>query len=307
MISDFNKNFLEAEYRKQLYRIQLYGYKPSFLGLITLENCFDSTGYEGHKTSTLNGNGYNGLETYEIYKDRFSFISKLLLERGDLPVYPSKEEFFNLLFLNGKYRFLNLACLGFNNAQYCDDNGELDEVHTYRQTDHEESQYSNNRSYITRIKKGNVIRFYNKELANIDAFDDESCYLTLSIEDTSDEEFNDIFKVSNFLPENADIKSPIHLRVHNFILKLIEQGKIFTEKNPTLANHPNITDVNDYNKKRPIHIMDGESVIEYDWQFNGKKSLSVGETITVNNQKRKVVAINILNSQAREAITTLVD
>jgi hypothetical protein len=307
MLTDFDKDYLKIEFFKQLYRYQLYSHRPNLLGLIQQDNSFCCSGYRDYRNKDYSiGNTSTGYQNFNNYLKKFKTYTDLLIELGDQPIYPTKEMFLELLFINGKYNFLNFSKLSFLDSQIFDnpDDGSYTEVIYFDIYDfHEDVQVTNFDTKHTKIRKDNVIRFFNRKLTHAEHFDDDSCYLTITMDKTSDIEFNELFKASNFTLDGLSCEHPIQFKINDFIKKIIKDGEEFTANNPTNGHYDIRIEERYFDMPIKIDVLteDGELIyVDFDKNISSDEVLKVGSTLPMNNKYR------ITNIKVEQTTKTLV-
>lgn len=238
MITDFDKQFLKEEIFKDLLQRQHWFERPNLIGLTQLDNCMCETALYDFVKRELNfGNTQGAYRAFKYYQQRFAQYLSLLGE--DENIYPSKELLLSQLFINGEYKFLNFSSNDISKTRYINNGDDVTIITLFSVRDFDNIQHERRSESVinTRIKKGNVIRFYSKELTHEEHFNDNSCYLTLTSDGITDDEFNNTFKASNYRTETMSIQEPVEFKVHNLIKKMVQLGKEFTQDNPTNEDH----------------------------------------------------------------------
>jgi len=256
MINDFDKEFLKESLFNDLMWFQQCFERPNLIGLIQIDNCLDSTAlHEFIERTYEHGNLSNAYRHYNRYQKTFQQYLDII---GDDNIYPSKEVFLSQLFINGEYEFLNFTSNNSSHARYIDSKEGVSVITTFEPKDFSNINggYNRSRKVHTRIKKGNVIRFFDRELTHERHFNDISCYLTLSIDGLTDDEFNKAFNASHYKIETMSIRDPIQFTVHKLIKRMIELGDKYTEKNQTGEGNDIRMSSNSFQETRVIHLID---------------------------------------------------
>lgn len=221
---DLKTQFLKDSLFEDLLKFQTITAKPNLIGLIESENCMDSTALESLKEGSVYGNYLSGIEAFYQYKRLFFEYQKLLKENGDLPIYPNKETFLKHLTLDPSgYNFLNFSSV--YEVKYCSD-GET-EITAINIPDRRQSRY------CYKITKGLVSRYFSTKVNTSKDFEAKNAghCLTLSMENITDEEFNKIFKASNFDFFTMGDIYPAH-EINKLIKRMIEDGKKYDKDHP---------------------------------------------------------------------------
>lgn len=300
MLSTFDKEFLSKEYYELLLEFQLAGDKANLIGLIGLENCFIFNGYEEYMGITsISGWLERGLRRHAIYQQKFKEYIDILIELGDKPIYPSKEDFFKNLFINGDYSFLNFS-KKINIQRFISKDDDLIQINCFQYTDFskiDENGYKKENYY--RIIKNGIMRYNYEEMTSPEHFNHVSNFLTLSLKDISDEEFYDIFKASNFLTDNLDTQTTIQTRIHNLILKMIKSGDEI-EKNISNDHWAHIRNYKFYKDPNNIVIKENKKIIDNNFDLSKIKSIKYDDILSINNKNYKIIKIE--KEQANEII-----
>ena len=313
MINDFDKQFLKESLFKDIVVFQQYFERPSLIGLIQLDNCLDCSSLDNFVQRKYNiGNFHRSHSNFKHYQQRFHHYLELL---GDDTIYPSKELFLSLLYINKKYDFLNFAPHSERDSRYIkEENGDITIVTPFEIKDYStmEEKWGAGRKYHTRIKKGNVIRFFNRKLTDSKHFDDRSCYLTLTSDGISDEDFDNAFNAKHYRLSTMDTQHPIEFVVHDFIKKMIELGKEFDQLNPTEANYTVRREERSFEAEREIElVLDTEfgAIIcdDFDRNIKSYEKLEVGDIIFYDNINYKIKEIKSLRTTLIKVIVEKAD
>lgn len=302
MFTDFEKKYIKESLFEELLDYQRYSFRPQLIGLIQLDNCLDDSAMHDHQLRQYSsGNTYYSVRRFKMYQKRFSQYLSLLDE--DETIFPSKEQFFSSLFINRKYQFLNFARQDFRDTRYIDLDGEVATISLFTPVNYEtDKPYNTKRVVHTRIQKGNIVRFYDRELTTLNQFNNESCYLTLSLEDISDERFNTVFKASNFRIETAPIDEPVEFLVDKLIKEMIKSGETYTEKNPTNKNVRELITSHYFDEEREVRIRDvNGKMLEEEFDISIYDSLRVGDVIELDNTY-EIVELKSLETPTAEII-----
>lgn len=302
MINDFDKQFLKESLFKDLVKFQNYFERPSLIGLIQLDNCLDCGSLEDfvQRKYTI-GNFHRSYCNFKYYQQKFNHYLELL---GDDTIYPSKETFLSLLYINKKYDFLNFAPHSERDSRYIkEDNGDVTIITNFEVKDYSkmENTWSSDRKYHTRIKKGNVIRFFNRELTDSEHFSDRSCYLTLASSGISDEEFDGAFNAKHYRLGTMDIQNPIEFVVHDLIIKMVKLGEEFDKLNPNDQNHTVRKRSHSFSDKEEIElVLDtqfGKIICaDFDKMIKSYEKLEVNQVLFYNNVNYKIKEIKPLRT-----------
>lgn len=262
MLTNIEKKYLKETLFKELQLYSSIGDKPTLFCLIKLDNLLDMMSRKELEEQTMSSvNTMDSLEHYAKWKKTFYAYVNLLDANEN--IYPSIESFFDSLYINGEYKFLN-----FNNASIQrksfkkDKNQEEVEISdfTYYTKELLTGELSYNQSKkIYRMKKKNVMRFYSREVVDPNSFRTRSAFLTLAINDKVKEMFNNVFQAKNFKLDSMTFEEDlIEIKIHKLIKEMIKAGEEYTEKNPILRHK----EIFNYEKFK-VGLNDGDASMVY--------------------------------------------
>lgn len=297
-LSEFENNFLVKEYYKELIFFQRNMFNPNILGLIEQDNCFDQLGYiEYISKKDKSGNIRAGVRNYNLYKCKFNSYLDLLIELGDLPIYENKEMFFKSFFLS-EDSLLTFFPLNKEGRKTRHENNHVD-IDYFNSFDFKRIENMNYEGEEhSRILKNGVARYFYKKMLKPSNFNHNSCYMTLSLKDITDDMFNDVFKASNFKTENSSYEHPIQFKIKELIEKMIKSGVEYDSNNP-LDNFKTISYTNfKHNEKISVLVFENDTnkKLTKNYILKEKEVLSEDSIIILEEHIYRIVSIEKENT-----------
>ena len=238
----FNKNnYLKEKLFKSLLEFENIGEKPTLFCLITLDNLLDEFARKEYNIQSMNS--YNHRYAYENHaRWKQYFYTYIDLFDENESIYPNIDSFISSLYINGLYSFLNFGKVYDIHKTFKLDNNnneiEIDIYNTYNiykinNTDDSCLSKNSKESTITRMKKGNIIRFFRGEVNNPNCFNDRRTFLTLTVNDDVNKLFEETFKAKNFKFNTMVTKDNcIEFMIDKLIKEMIKAGEDYNEINP---------------------------------------------------------------------------
>lgn len=301
MLTDFDKKYLADEAYKHLLSFQNRGMKPTLFCFTEYKNLCNESEYISH---------FKGEKpAYHVFKALnnrdylFTNYIKLLVELGDLPIYPSKEDFVENLYLCNDDSDIRMGCTR-DRPRYVLADGEFmkfTEINACDLRNVSEGKIEKELHYC--IYHKGVSRFYLRRVHSPkQLFDGSEKYMTISADAVSDDEFQELFKASNFLPENYD--HSIYYKVDKMIQKMSKHGDKLDRDRPLEWHAFNSYIKNYYDDNMTIAFIEKDGFrIHTEENFVKEQEFSIGDKIEI--EEKPYLIKDIEKTQAFEVAITL--
>jgi hypothetical protein len=301
MLTDFDKKYLADEAYKHLLSFQNRGMKPTLFCFTEYKNLCNESEYISHFKGEKPA--YHVFKTLNNRDYLFTNYLKLLVELGDLPIYPSKEDFVENLYLCNDDSDIRMGSTN-DRARYVLVAGEFmkfTEINAYDLRNISEEKIEKEVHYC--IYHKGVSRFYLRRVHSPkQLFDCSEKYMTISADAVSDEEFQELFKASNFLPENYD--HSIYCKVDKMIQKMSKHGYKLDRDRPLEWYAFNSYIKNYHDDNMTIAFIEENGLrIHTEEEFKKEKEFSIGDKIEI--EKKSYLIKDIEKTQAFEVAITL--